>query len=235
MINQYHIEVWAWIPNYEGHYEISTLGEVRSHKKLFNGRPIILSQPTNGVGYLMVNLCKDGIPIAITVHQLMGITFMNHVPCGYKVVIDHKDNIKSNNALSNLQLLSQRENSIKNTERGSSQYVGVKKVKGYDKWSAEIFASGKHIYMGRFDSELEAKSVYDNALLNYTAGIPIITHVKKRAGKYKWVYKVSRAENRWEVKIKHKNKMRHGGVFNSEEVAYSAALILKETLTNDLH
>jgi len=61
------------------------------------------------------------------VHKLVAIHFLNHNPCGYKVVVDHIDGNPLNNHVNNLRLVSSRENinlgyDKKNT---TSKYRGV--------------------------------------------------------------------------------------------------------------
>ena len=53
------------------------------------------------------------------------MAFFGHVPGGYKIVVDHIDNNRLNNHVSNLQLITQRENSSKDRKNGTSQYTGV--------------------------------------------------------------------------------------------------------------
>jgi hypothetical protein len=86
-------EVFKDIPNYEGMYQASNLGRVKSLK--FN-RERILKTLDNGKGYLFVGLSCEGKQKQKSVHQIMAITFLNHTPDGYNgLIVDHKDNDKS--------------------------------------------------------------------------------------------------------------------------------------------
>ena len=51
------------------------------------------------------------------VHQMVAESFLNHIPCGYKLVVNHIDFNRTNNAVQNLELVSARENSNRNTGR----------------------------------------------------------------------------------------------------------------------
>jgi len=115
------MEIFKDIPGYEGIYQVSDLGRVKSLK--FN-KEKILKPGVNNHGYYTVVLCK-GKRKTINVHQLVAMAFLNHEPCGYNgLIVDHKDNNPLNNRLSNLQLISQRENTSKD-KKGSSKYTGV--------------------------------------------------------------------------------------------------------------
>ena len=97
------------------------------------------------------------------------MTFLNHKPDGTnKTVVDHKDNIKTNNYLSNLQLITNRENLIKFRLIGnySSKYVGVYWHKRAKKWCSQIQINGKMKYLGLFVNEEEAHETYQNELKN---------------------------------------------------------------------
>lgn len=92
------MENWRDIIGYEGLYQVSDLGRVKS----LNGRKArILHQYSNGVGYLQLKLCKDGVPKTHLVHRLVAEAFVPN-PYGYKEV-NHKDENKSNNVSSNLE------------------------------------------------------------------------------------------------------------------------------------
>ena len=127
------IENWKDIPGYEGMYEVSDLGKVKSlgrfstkegknYKKI---RGIIRKPIFSGRGYLAVDIYKDGKQKTFMVHQLVAMAFLDHVPCGHEKVIDHINNIKTDNRVENLQIISNRENTSKDKTGGTSKYVGV--------------------------------------------------------------------------------------------------------------
>lgn len=103
-------EIWIDINGYEGLYQISNLGQVKSFQK---DKEKILSLAYNNAGYLKVILCKNGTKKTHLVHQLVAHAF---VP-GYRegLVVNHIDENKSNNHASNLEWVSQRENTIHGT------------------------------------------------------------------------------------------------------------------------
>src|SRR6478735_2179147 len=128
-------EIWKSIEGYEGTYEVSNIGRVRSldrtRKALNNsvakvkGQMLVPGKAKSG--YFTVSLCKDGKGKSYTVHQLVAIAFMGHIPNGINNIVDHKDNDKSNNHIDNLQIITQRKNATKDQFRygRNSQYVGV--------------------------------------------------------------------------------------------------------------
>jgi hypothetical protein len=152
-------EIWKDIPGYEGIYQVSDLGNVKSLR--FN-KEKILKPGVNGSGYYTVVLCK-GKRKTKKVHKLVAMAFLNHNPDGYKLVVDHKDNDKLNNILSNLQLISQRENSSKD-KKGTSKHTGVSWDKERNKWKSSISINGKLKNLGRFNCELAAHHAYEKKL-----------------------------------------------------------------------
>jgi len=100
-------EVWKTIHGFED-YMISNFGRVKSLKR---GKEFILKLRNNKRGYLKVLLYKNGNTKDHKVHQLVAVAFLNHTPDGMKMVINHKDLIKTNNHVSNLEIVTQRNNS----------------------------------------------------------------------------------------------------------------------------
>ena len=96
----YGIEVWKDIPGYEGLYQASTLGRIRSLPRSTTGGRV-LTQVKGIRGYLQVSLCKDGIWVSKPVHRLIAITFIAN-PYNLPQV-NHKDEDKHNNNLFNLE------------------------------------------------------------------------------------------------------------------------------------
>ena len=104
-------DVWKDIKGYEGAYQVSILGRVKSLKYRKLNKEKILIEFTNWRGYRKDGLCKNGKKIRFYVHRLVYTAFMGVIPQGYQ--IDHKNNNKTDNRLQNLQLLTSSENNKK--------------------------------------------------------------------------------------------------------------------------
>jgi len=153
------IENWVAIKGYEGLYEISDLGRVKSALS-----KEVLNPSVDVYGYLLLSLYKDRKGKTFKVHQLIAIAFHNHIPCGYEVVVDHIDNDKLNNRADNIQLISHRENIVKDLHKGGSKYTGVCWHKKAQKWISSIQIKGKRKYLGLFSDEYEAHLKYQAEL-----------------------------------------------------------------------
>lgn len=111
------MEEWKSIPGYEGLYEVSSYGRVKSldryvkvkskSYRLQKGK--MLSPIKNKYGYLQVFLCCNGKYKIISVHRLVAEAFIpnpDNLP-----IINHLDEDKSNNRVENLEWCSHRYNS----------------------------------------------------------------------------------------------------------------------------
>ena len=165
-------EIWKDIPDYEGYYQVSNLGRVKSLPRKTNNqygsRTIKERILKTGIsrGYLTTALYKDGKRKAFTIHQLVAMAFLNHTPCGYKIVVDHIDNNPKNNRVDNLQLTNPRHNCSKDRKNVTSKYTGVSWHKRDKLWYSYICIKGVNKYIGRFNTEIEAHEAYQNALNN---------------------------------------------------------------------
>jgi hypothetical protein len=154
------IEVWKDLPEYEGLYQVSNLGNVRSLK--FNKIRYIKS--LNDKERYAVTLYKNKIRTTNNrVSVLVAEAFLNHNRCGHKIVVDHIDNNKINDRLYNLQLISSRKNCSKD-KKGTSKYTGVYKPTREKKWKAQIRINGKVKHLGVFTDEKKASESYQNEL-----------------------------------------------------------------------
>ena len=92
-------EIWKDIPKFEGYYQVSNFGRIKSLSRYQSKKERILTQSKTNHGYLSVCLSVVDKKRYQT-HQLVAICFLNHKPCGLEKVVDHKDNDRINNNLS---------------------------------------------------------------------------------------------------------------------------------------
>lgn len=111
------MEVWKDIKNYEGIYQVSNKGQVRSlnrkekcnlNDKFFIRKGKILNQTPNTNGYLRVFLSKNNKVITRYVHRLVAQTFLKQT--SDKNHVNHLNGIKEDNSVSNLEWCTQLEN-----------------------------------------------------------------------------------------------------------------------------
>ena len=164
------IEIWKDIPNYQGLYQVSNLGNVKSLERLVKGKinlrinkEKVLKPTVDFHGYCVVVLYNLGAK-RIKVHQLVAICFLNHKLCGHKLVVNHIDGNKLNNNLKNLEIVTQRENANLKRFKSTSQYTGVGWHKNSNKWVSRIWINGKRVHLGVFTNEYDAHLTYEKAL-----------------------------------------------------------------------
>lgn len=164
-------EMWKDVPEYERLYQVSNLGKVKSldryietpiKKYLLKSR--VLKPGKTIQGHLYVNLYKNKKPKSRTIHQLVAICFLDHVTCGYKSIVDHIDNDKTNNVVTNLQITTARVNTSKDKKDKTSQYTGVIWHKFSKKWAASIRIGKSRKYLGYFVNEEDAHLAYQKEL-----------------------------------------------------------------------
>src|SRR5690349_5649582 len=100
------VETWLPAPGYEGAYEVSDHGQVRSLDRVVAGRwgprpskGRILRQSSQG-RYLVVTLYRDTKPKMFAVHRLVLLTFVGPCPPGQESL--HWDDDPTNNRIENL-------------------------------------------------------------------------------------------------------------------------------------
>lgn len=129
-------EIWKDIKGYEGLYQASNLGRIKSlQRKQWNGynyidKPELILKPRyNGKGYVCYALFKEGKRKNFKGHYLVLSTFIKNLE--NKSQINHKDGIKDNNNLNNLEWCTPKENVIHALETGLIK--GKKKKYKYNK------------------------------------------------------------------------------------------------------
>ena len=100
------VEVWKDIPNYEGFYQASSFGRIKSFHRHKKGK--ILKPATDAIGRKQVCLVKNSVHKHMRVHRLVMLAFIPN-PLN-KATVNHKDGNPSNNYLTNLEWATLSEN-----------------------------------------------------------------------------------------------------------------------------
>jgi hypothetical protein len=163
------MEIWKPLLGYEGIYEISTLGKIKSlskviykNNKYHQYKEKTLKTRPDVNGYVTINLYKNKIPKTLRIHVLMAINFLNHTPNKHTLVVNHKNHDKLDNTIENLELITQRENTNKKHIKSLSKYTGVTKSK--NNWMSRIMINGKSVFLGSFKCETKAHLAYEKQL-----------------------------------------------------------------------
>ena len=156
-------EIWKDVKDYEGHYQISNLGNVKSMKK---NKELILRKHVGTSGYMIVVFCVNSKAKTLMIHRLVADAFIGDSN-GRQV--NHIDENKLNNNASNLEYVSGRENIQKyySTRINKSKKLGATYNKATKKWRSFIRVNGKQIYLGAFETELDASNMYLETVKKY--------------------------------------------------------------------
>ena len=166
------MEEWRDIKGYEGYYQVSNLGRVKSLSRMINGnggsvfksKTKILKAGLASTGYYSVRLSMYNNSKTFNIHQLVATEFLNHKPCGFKMVINHINFNKTDNRAENLEIVTNRENTNRKHIKSTSSYLGVSWHKGVGKWQATITHRFNRYHLGYFKCELKASLAYQNKL-----------------------------------------------------------------------
>jgi len=154
------------IPGYTN-YEVNRMGEIR---RIGGKSPLRTSM--NNKGYLQIKVDNT----SLRPHRAVALAWIG-VPEDPNMMVNHKDEIRTNNNVDNLEWTTNRENlshSLLKKDK-SSKYIGVSWNKSRSKWKAQIRIDGKVTFLGYHDSEEDARNAYlrslsENGLTNkYTA------------------------------------------------------------------
>ncbi len=132
-------EIWKDVIGYEGYYEVSSTGKVKSLERYKNDRggkvkvgEKILRQQKTKDGYLQVYLSKDGLTKGFKVHRLVALAFISNL-CEKKEV-NHLNEIKTDNRVCNLEWVT----NIENANWGTKQKRFAEKMRNYKEYSKPV-------------------------------------------------------------------------------------------------
>ena len=149
-------EYWTTVKG-NNNYCVSTFGNVEN---MLTGR--ILKTSIDAYGYLKVDLYKNGKVKTCKVHRLVADAFLDNFDD--KLCVDHIDNDRQNNNITNLRYATSNENqhNRKINKNNTSGIKGVCYHSQSKKWQASIRLDGLRIHLGLFDNIEEAKQARIN-------------------------------------------------------------------------
>ncbi|MBW1620086.1 NUMOD4 domain-containing protein [Lactiplantibacillus plantarum] len=165
------MEIWKDIPGYEGLYQVSNYGRVKS---LFRYKKILIpyTQPNE---YQAVQLYKSKKSAFKLIHRLVAMAFLPNPDC--KPDVNHKDECKTNNRLTNLEWVTAKENS----NYGTSM---LRMAKKQGKELCQLDQDGKVIDTFYSGGDAQRKT----GVSRYK--ISLVAHGKRHtAGGYSWKFK----------------------------------------------
>ena len=162
-------EKWKDVVGYVGYYQISNFGRVKSLDRNETNKNGVIRRLKGSLkntfisgGYVLVTLSKNNVNESHCIHRLVAEAFIPN-PNNLDEV-NHKDRVRKNNLISNLEWCTSRENThhARTRMKSSSKYVGVSYVKEkFQKpWISRINIQGKTKFLGRFETEELAYEAY---------------------------------------------------------------------------
>lgn len=138
------MEIWKEITGSNGLSLISNYGRVKNKK----GKITIGSISSNYRLVYLSHTKKNHL-----VHRLVAKEFLDEFD--ETKMVNHIDFNKNNNHVSNLEMVSNRENQC-HSIKSKNKYIGVSFHKKLNKWTAQIMVDGKLKYIGKFLTDIEA-------------------------------------------------------------------------------
>ena len=161
------MEEWKDIKGFEGIYQVSNKGRVRTFRTKdgwvgfkITDTPKVMSTISHGNGYVYVTLVKDGKHYNKYVHRLVAESFIGDISKG--MVVNHLDYDRSKNCADNLEIITQKENTLyskakmsKPKTRNDNSYIRLREnVNMYE-------VTVNRQYLGIYRTLEEARSVRD--------------------------------------------------------------------------
>lgn len=176
-----NMEIWKDIPGYEGLYQVSNLGNVKSFKC---NKEILLKLNTNNVGYYCIGLSNKNTEW-FGVHRLVGMAFIPNPK--NKPQINHKNNIKTDNRVENLEWCTGSYNALYGYKVGNRTAPWLGKFGAKHSRSKSVLQFDLN---GKFIEEFGGMCEASRKTNTNQCSISRTCHGKQKlANKYKWKFK----------------------------------------------
>ena len=160
-------EIWKAVLGYEGYYEVSNMGNVKSVDRVVvnklgyssKRKGKIIKLGVNSMGYYVIDLCKYSVRDRRLVHRLVAKHYMENFEAVPNLEVDHIDQNPKNNLIENLRMSTHSQNLINTGLATKMKSKGVTRVDG--KWLAKIMKDYKPITIGRFINKADAINAYN--------------------------------------------------------------------------
>lgn len=162
-------EIWADIKKFEGYYQVSSFGRIKSMSRIVkgihaSGHPIkekILKTSKDNKGYPTVGLLKDGKRYAVKVHRLVALAFIpNNLN---KREVNHKNSIRHDNNVENLEWCTRSENILHAYKHGNKKQKTGEYHPMYGKRGKLSPLHGKTSGAAKIVLDLQTGIFYDSA------------------------------------------------------------------------
>lgn len=179
-------EIWKDVVGYEGLYQVSNLGRIKSVERIIVGKNGVtipvkskIKKPfDNGRGYLSVMLYKGNKGYPMYVHRIVCEAFIpnpNNLPC-----VNHKDENKQNNNINNLEWCTY---SYNNSYNGLRERVVDTYKKNHKNMKTVYQYSLEGDFISSFIGVREAERITGCKTIHHN-----LTGLYKQAGGYRWSY-----------------------------------------------
>ena len=216
------IEEWKDIQGYEGHYQISNQGRVKSlaRMRLSKGGSIaplrerIMCLKKSKTGYLLIGLRKDDVKLFTSIHRLVALHFIENAE--EKLTVNHIDGDKENNCYTNLEWSSHKENTVHAFE------TGLAKRRGNEKYSLEFKKSIQDYYIEsscsivelaeKFNISNRSAGRFSKGILGTVHSAVLRNHSEEISLLRKQGWTLSRIAEKFNIGISHVHRIVNGHV-----------------------
>lgn len=200
------MEIWKTVNGYEGLYEVSNKGRVRSLDKIvpkWDGQRLLKGKILKGgitrFGYVKVILTKEKTKRTFLVHRLVAEAFIENDNPKSKNQVNHIDGDKLNNSIENLEWVTASENVRHAFENGlkkpSQKSTKIITQKGYESNIEVLQFTLDGVLLKKWHSMTEASNKLGINLSSISMCCSKTGRKRKTAGGFKWTYAETEVKN----------------------------------------